>query len=144
MENRDNQSGGNRIAMLGPSAKPTNFVRQISKRTVKIFDLVDVVAGGDGFSNKRGRGIDPTTGQPVSEPPHGKRLSLVDDGRYHRVEAMPMVDGVFVPYGSTGRVQVDSAGHSFTGFLTTSSQTRDYIWAGGAIPTTYPRPLTRS
>ena len=141
MENRGKQSGGNRMAMLGPSAKPADFVRQIAKRTVKIFDLVDVVAGGDGFSGKRGRGINPTTGRAVGEPPRGERLSLVDDGRYHRVETMPMVDGVFVPYGPTGRVQVDSAGHGFTGFLTTSGQTRDYIWAGGAIPTTYPRPV---
>ena len=62
-ENRGNQGGGNRIVMLGPSAKPANFVRQIPKRTVKIFDLVDVVAGGDGFSGRRNRGIDPTNGQ---------------------------------------------------------------------------------
>ena len=62
VENRGNQSGGNCIAMLGRSANPANFVRQIPKRAVKIFDLVNVVAGGDGFSGRRNKGIDPTTG----------------------------------------------------------------------------------
>ena len=49
--------------MSFPSAKPVNFVRQIPRLTIKTLDLVDVVAGGDGFSGRRGRGIDPTNGQ---------------------------------------------------------------------------------
>ena len=57
------QGGGNRVVMLVPSAKPADFVRKIAKLTIKIFDLVDVVAGGDGFSGRRNAGIDPTNGR---------------------------------------------------------------------------------
>ena len=45
--------------MLAPSANPANFVRQIAKQDIKILDLVDVVAGGDGFSGRRESGIHP-------------------------------------------------------------------------------------
>ena len=131
VENRGNQGGGNRIVMLGPSVKSANFVRQISKQSVKIFDLVDVVAGGDGFSGRRNRGIDPTSGRAVDSPPKGY---LFGDGHYHRVQAMPPVDGVFIPDGRTGPVQLDSAGHTFAAFPPTDNATSCYIWAGGAIP----------
>ena len=47
------------------TARPPAFVREIPKRTIKTFDLVDVVAGGDGFSGRRNRGIDPTSGRIV-------------------------------------------------------------------------------
>ena len=57
-----------RIVVLGPFARPANFVREISRQTIKTLDLVDVVAGGDGFSGRRGRGIDPTSGQLVDTP----------------------------------------------------------------------------
>ena len=55
--------------LLGWSAAPTGFVREIPKRTIKTFDLVDVVAGGDGFSGRRGHGIDPTNGRPTDRTP---------------------------------------------------------------------------
>ncbi len=100
VENRGSQGGGNRITMLGSSAKPVDFVREIHKRTIKTLDLVDVVAGGDGFSGRRNAGIDPTNGRVADAPPPSKDFLLVDDGGYHRVEALPFVDGVFVPDGA--------------------------------------------
>ena len=56
-----------------------------------------------------------TAGRPISRRSPDDH-TVVGDGKYHRIEAMPFVDGVFVPDGRTGRVQVDSAGHVFTEF----------------------------
>ena len=95
VENRGDQGGDNRITMLGSSAKPANFVRQIPKQTVKTLDLVDVVAGGDGFSGRRDAGIDPRNGQPIKIWP--KEHSLRGDREYKRVAGMPFIDGVFIP-----------------------------------------------
>jgi hypothetical protein len=132
---RVENDGGNRVSMLGPAAKPADFVRKISKQsqTIKTFDLVDVVAGGDGFSGRRNRGIDPTTGQTVAATAQAK--ILLGDGRYHRVEGLSFVDGVFIPDGRRGGpVQTDSAGHTFDAFGNAFNETLHYIWAGGAIP----------
>ena len=96
-------------------------------------DLVDIVAGGDGHSAKRNAGIDPTTGQATAEPP--SVFDLRGDERYHRVEGMPFVDGVFVPWGDNQSVQLDSAGHEWRYFGRTDNMTYGYIWAGGTIPT---------
>ena len=45
----------NRRIVLLSTLTPSSFVREIPKRPIKVFDLVDVVAGGDGFSNRRNR-----------------------------------------------------------------------------------------
>ena len=47
----------------------TNFVRRIPKRILKTLNLVDIVAGGDGFGTARDRGIDPPPERP---PPHNQ------------------------------------------------------------------------
>ena len=72
----------------------------------------------------------------VDGPPKAK--ILVGDGRYHRVEGLPFVDGVFVP-GNRGPVQVDSAGHTFDAFGNAFNETWHYVWAGGTIPVSDPR-----
>ena len=59
------------VAMLAPAAVPPHFVRTLPKTTLKSLDLVDIVAGGDGFSGRRGRGIDPMTGRVVDSPARG-------------------------------------------------------------------------
>ena len=56
-----------------------------------------------------------------------KEPRLIDDGKYHRVEGLPFIDGVFVPDGRTGNVQIDSAGHKFDAFPVTAYETTDYI-----------------
>jgi hypothetical protein len=119
------------------------FVREIPKRAIHVLDLVDVVAGGDGFGHARGRGIDPTSGaiviQPPSVSPQWDRIR--DDGQYHRVAGIPFVDGVFVPDDSRGPVQLDSAGHTFDEFKTSDDRVFGQIWAGGPIPTPLPPPM---
>ena len=122
------------VIVVGPSAKPVAFLREIPKRTIKTLDLVDVLAGGDGFSGKRGRGIDPTTGRIVdsmrrSSDPNAQQ-PLSSDGNYHRVTQNPFVDGVFIPDGTKEEVQVDSAGHTFDGFRRADKRTWQPIWAG--------------
>ena len=46
---------------------------------------------------------------------------------------MPLVDGVFIPNGRSGAVQVDSAGHTFADCGQTDGRAGLNIWAGGAI-----------
>ncbi|MBU4270613.1 MAG: NPCBM/NEW2 domain-containing protein, partial [Planctomycetes bacterium] len=131
-----------RITVLGASAKTADFTRRIPKVTYKTLDLVDVVAGGDGSSGRRNRRIDPTNGQAGAMTPKDidSKVMFIGDGKYHRVEALPFVDGVFIPDGGKGAVQVDSAGNMFADFPDTRNVTWKPIWAGGAIPTDPPSP----
>ena len=141
------QNSGNRMTVFVQSVIPADFVREISrndpKQTIKTFDLIDVVAGGDGFSGNRDASIDPTTGQRSKSvlygnsevaDPNDLSLSPAGDGKYHRVEGVPFVDGVFLPDGSIGPVQVDSAGHLFADCPKTANKNIIRIWAGGAVP----------
>ena len=143
-----NTKSGNASAVFvsDPSVPTGGFVREISKRTIKKFDLVDVVAGGDGFSGRRNRGIDPTNGRIVEALRGGSdpaaRFTLPSDGQYHRAEEIPFVDGVFIPDGGKDKVQVDSAGHVFDLFRGTTSATWQYVWAGGAMPAGQKCPTT--
>ncbi len=141
-----------RAVVLPPSEKTVAFVRAIPRQekasatVTKAFDLVDIVAGGDGFSGRRGMGIDPTTGQvsdkePKWQPPPNEYL--IGDGKYHRVEKRPFIDGIFIPNGEVP-VQVDSAGHTFASFPITKNETAGFLWAGGTIPNSSPFPATRT
>jgi hypothetical protein len=130
---RGDKSNGNCITLLGPSAKPVNFVREISKTTTKVFDLVDVVAGGDGFSGRRNKGIDPIRGRIADALDTAAKTPWAGDGQYHRVVGRPFVDGVFVPNGANGPVRVDSAGHVCDEFSKTANTSWQYIWAGGTL-----------
>ena len=123
---------GGQITMLQPSTRSKDFVRRLPKLRTKTFDLVDVVAGGDGFSGRRGVGIDPTDGKATSATP--KISAREGDGQYHRVAGCPFIDGVFIPDGRNDYVQVDSAGHRFADFLSTTNTTSHLIWAGGPVP----------
>ena len=120
-----------RIVVL-QACTPTAFVRKLSTQTNKIFDLVDVIAGGDGFSAKRGRGIDPTTGQIKLMQPD--KADLRGNYQYHRVENVPFVDGVFIPDARKGPVTIDSAGHIFQDCPQTDNCSWAYLWAGGRLP----------
>ncbi len=143
---RENESarvegrGEPRITVLGASAKTADFTRRIPKVTYKTLDLVDVVAGGDGFSGRRNSGIDPTNGQVDAMTPKdaGSKAWFHGNGKYHRVEALPLVDGVFIPDGGKDAVRVDSAGNMFAGFPDTAGSTWKPIWAGGKLPTDPP------
>jgi hypothetical protein len=115
------------------TAESSTFVRRLPKRKIDRLDLVDVVAGGSGFGQSRNRGIDPTSGKVSRASPQTYYPTLVGDHGYHRVQGVPFVDGVFVPDGSAGAVQVDSAGHTFSDFGKTDNLTYGHIWAGGSI-----------
>lgn len=112
------------------------FVREMPKRITKELDLVDVIAGGNGFSRLRGRGINPTNGEIVVS-----RMDTdpIGDGKYHPVEAIPFVDGVFIPFGGNRAVQLDSAGHTFAEFGNANNLTANAVWAGGEIPSNPPK-----
>ena len=146
VENRSgSHGGGGPVIVFGPVAKPDDFVREIRKLTIKTFDLVDVVAGGNGFSGRRNRGIDPTNGHVLDRWPNWGTNYIVGDGKYHRVEGLPFVDGVFIPDGSRGPVPIASTGLTSDEFPKTSNETAHAVWAGGAIPASapsYPAPRT--
>jgi hypothetical protein len=139
VENSRGQGGVQCIKILDRSAKPTDFVRVISKLNIKALDLADVVAGGDGFSGRRNRGIDPTTGRTSIVQPESPRLE--GDYQYHRVEGIPFVDGVFVPDSSRGAVQVDSSGNTTEFLPKTCNIGYGHIWAGASIPGVGPSEL---
>jgi hypothetical protein len=133
--------GPDHTIALVPTATPAQFVRALPKTTMKTLDLVDVVAGGDGFSGRRNSGIDPTSGRVTDTPPQlDKDFMFLGDGNYHRIDGLPLVDGVFIPNGQSGPVQTDSAGHAFSGFGATANRTGGHIWAGGTIPTSIDHP----
>jgi hypothetical protein len=134
---RENESArvdggvGERRIIVMPAAKSAEFIRDIPKLKIKMLDLVDVVAGGNGFMGRRNRGIDPTTGQIADARP--ARRDIRGDHKYHRVRSLLFVDGVFIPDGGDGPVQVDSAGHTFDGFGKTSNDTVGQVWAGPVV-----------
>jgi len=111
-------------------AMPQRFIRGLS-RAGGALDVMDLVAGGDGTTHRGGVGVDPLTGELVTRHAVG---DFKGDGKYHRVIALPVVDGCFVPNGRRGPVQVDSGGDQFP-FPATSGMSFNRIWAGGPIPT---------
>ena len=125
-------AGENRRVMLVPNFTPSTFARGIAKQTIKTFDLVDAVAGGNGVSHRRDRGIDATTGRIASVQPDDRDIR--GDYLYHRVEGVSFVDGVFIPDGSRGPVTIDSVGHVFPDCPKTDNRSWAHIWAGGKLP----------
>jgi hypothetical protein len=126
------ECGAGHALVVIPVAESARFVRQMPKPSVTTLDLVDMVAGGDGHSSRRGRGIDPTTGLTNNVQP--ENVNAQGDYKYHRVAGSPLVDGIFIPDGSKGPVQIDSAGHTFPDCPTTDNCSWAYVWAGGELP----------
>lgn len=117
------------LAMDSSGAISQRFVTSLDN-DAKDLDLVDLISGGDGTTNRRGTAIDALNGNFGRFPPVGERLG---DYQYHRVPALTVVDGCFVPDGSRGLTTVDSAGHLFA-FPASSDFSINFIWTGGAIP----------
>jgi hypothetical protein len=59
---------------------------------------------------------------------------MIGDGTYHRVPDRPFIDGVFIPDGAKGPVQVDSAGHRCDEFLATLNKSGGCLRAFGVVP----------
>lgn len=111
-------------------AIPQRFICNLQSDQVTSLDVTDLVSGGDGTTRRRGIAVDSTSGNIGVLP-----LQYIRNGdhKYHLVSGFPVVNGAFVPDGSTGPVTVDSGGHLFQ-FPSTTSQTTNLIWTGGAIP----------
>ena len=110
-----------------------SFVREIPKRTIKTLDLVDVVAGGDGFSGRRDAGIDPTTGRAdryVSRRSQYVSQSATD--KYHRVEGCRLSTAFSFPTAARARCKSIPPAIPLTSFPHTTNTTSGYVWAGGA------------
>ncbi len=98
--------------------KADTFVRAFDQvsgqqwRGKDFFDLADIVGGGNGFgSGKYESGIDTESGEYMPELVPAEHQG---DGSYHIVESSIFIEGVFVPDGGAGDVQVDSAGNIFS------------------------------
>jgi hypothetical protein len=108
---------GLHVAAPDPSGKKPKQVERVAANDKKFvraismpLDLADIVAGGDGTTGKTGRGLDALTGN-VTQTKIGPNVAGARD--YRKVTAVKFVDGVFVPNGEKGPVQLDSAGHSY-------------------------------
>ena len=118
------------VSLDPEGAVPQRFVCSLINPQVKSLDVTDLVSGGDGTTQRRGIGIDPTTGEIGALEPVEMRSS---DGKYHRASGYPFVDGAFVPDGGAGPMAVDSAGHRFD-FSGSGSSAFNNIFTGGKIP----------
>ena len=107
----------------------SRFVRHLPQKTLSAFvSLTDLVAGGDGFGDRSFWGIDPRDASVVQELPSDV-VTIYSSKRYERYSGLPQIDGVFIPDGGNGSVQLDSAGHTFA-LPKTSGRTCDTaIWA---------------
>jgi hypothetical protein len=125
---RDASAAGARFAPKGAVGDHPVFVRRLAA-PLRTLDLLDIVAGGDGTGQRRERGIDPSSG--MEDPVF---IAKVRDGpgRYMAVAGQRLIDGVFVPDGGPGPVQLDSAGHRFDGFPKTSGTVHSSIFARAA------------
>jgi hypothetical protein len=83
-------------------------------------DLAAIAAGGSGLKRIVNRGIDPLTGTLAEGNIETRDQGATTD--YIMASAIPYVDGVFVPDGGEGPVQMTSAGHTFDGFGDTTGQ----------------------
>ena len=65
------------------------FCAKIPKKVVKVLNLVDVVAGGDGFGQASGRGIDPRTGEIAVAQLSDPKQRLAEPVRFHGGRPLP-------------------------------------------------------
>lgn len=107
--------------------KELYFARKISSQEQTVWygrtllDLASLAAGGSGLDSIQTKiGIDPATGKVHSEAEQGYIRN--GSGLYQPVSARPFVDGVFVPDGNKGPMQISSAGHLFSGFPPTAGE----------------------
>jgi hypothetical protein len=99
------------------SPRTDTFVRAINSKTKTIWrgqmqiNVANIVAGGDGFHEVNALvGLDPLTGKYTNSV---KKKDRRGNGTYARVAESDFIDGVFVPDGRTGAVQITSSGLTF-------------------------------
>ncbi|MBU4397720.1 MAG: NPCBM/NEW2 domain-containing protein, partial [Planctomycetes bacterium] len=122
-------AGVPRLVLPGAVGNPPTFARRLTEPP-KLLDLLDIVAGGDGTGQHRERGIDPTTG--MEDPVFlFREMARPGERPYRLVGWHKLIDGVFVPDGRAGPVQLDSGGHVFA-LPGTDGQFYGSIWARAA------------
>lgn len=83
-------------------------------------DLAAIAAGGTGLQRIVNRGVDLLTGQLAEGNTEERDQGAL--GNYVLASSIRYVDGVFVPDGGNGPVQLTSAGHTFNEFGDTTGQ----------------------
>lgn len=97
---------------------PTLFVRDLSSQDKTLWrgqsvDLADIVGGGNGLGTGRiGFGIEPVKGALSAYEIPGEAIRQ-GTGDYVPITSDGLLDGIFVPDGGRGPVQVSSRGHTF-------------------------------
>jgi hypothetical protein len=120
---------------IGPLPEPNRvrFVRYLPGYEMRL-SLADLVAGGDGVGGGAHqayhRGISVGDGTAVED----YVVPAAWDGQYHKAKGFEFIDGVFLPDGKRGPVQVDSIGRLFSEFPATAGD----CW-GGAIMARRPK-----
>jgi len=122
-------STGHEIKLDPAGAQPQKFVRDLGAAPAGL-DLVDLIAGGDGTTHRRGIAIDYRK-HAVGVFAAGE--AVTGDHQYHRVSGSLVVDGCFIPDGSKGPVEVNSLGQTHL-FPSSANCVYDQIWTGGQIP----------
>lgn len=116
------------------------FVRRMSSKTNVVWrgdeglSLADIVGGGNGFGTGRpDRGIDVTTG--LFAPAVTLDNYQPEISEFRLVSENPLIDGVFIPDGGNGPVQISSQGHVFNECPDTDGSTIHLLsnnaWTGG-------------
>jgi hypothetical protein len=97
------------------------FARRIDTQTKTVWrgekiNLADIAGGGNGLgTGTLGAAIDPATGGLVPVPRPQRR----SDQGYRMAQCNPLIDGVFVPNGKDGPMQISSTQIMFDGFRET-------------------------
>jgi hypothetical protein len=122
---KDEEAGDSHASLHRVGIDPGVFTRRID-RAAKALDLLDVVAGGDGFGRDRECGIDPGSGMQST-------LFLAEehsgDRQIRPICLQKLIDGVFIPDGGPKPTVLDSAGHAFDGFPQTCGKSYGLIWS---------------
>jgi hypothetical protein len=94
-----------------------------------VVNLADIVGGGNGLgTGTLGHGIDPSTGGTA--PPALFQISQPNNTNAFHSSTVNFVNGVFIPDGGAASVTLDSAGHAYSGFPNTDSNSWDLIKDG--------------
>ncbi|MEM9347726.1 MAG: FecR domain-containing protein [Planctomycetota bacterium] len=98
------------------------------RRLVRRLDVVDMVAGGDGFGEREGIGIDLADGRFVSNKTMSEKT--IEDwqvvaGGALAVQESKVIDSVFVISRLTGRSALSTRGDFFAGFPAMQEEQRD-------------------
>ncbi|OXU15610.1 FecR domain-containing protein [Sedimentisphaera salicampi] len=132
-------SGGNSDA-VEINSEPEKFARSITSQYSAIWrgqetlDLADMVGGGNGLgTGKYKSGIVTIKGEYSDDIEDFEQI-LLEYKDYLAVEAMPLIDGVFMPDGGRGPVKVSSQGHTFSGLPDTDVRYRAGLLNGAYHP----------